>query len=319
MDATTCRKQSRRRFGAVATALVLLAGCTDFGDPIPPPLQPRPASVTITAPGSASAELAVGATLHFAAVVLDDHGQVVGEAAIGWESSAPGVASIDSTGVARGVDVGSTDVTATFGALRSAAVQVSVRVGSVAVVRILGDPTHDVAVGAKLQLQAEARDVADNLVPDAPFVWSADDARIASVDSTGMVQGLAAGQTAVRAASGGVQSDSVLVRVLTPGPDFARDVQPIFDANCVLCHGFDGNLNLGVGVSYDNLVGVQAFSSALLRVAPGNVATSYLYVKLTGPCPGPVCNGRRMPQGAPSLPAAQLQVMHDWITAGAPR
>lgn len=306
------------RAAVLVAVLVGLAGCTDFGDPIRPPA-PRPAAVTITSPSGASADLAVGAKLQFTAVVQDDRGGTLPDAEIRWESSAPAVATIDSAGVARGLTLGSTAITAVNGTLRSRDVQVNVQVGTVALVLILSQATRTIAVGGTLALQAEARDAADNLIPNARFTWTVDHPTLASIDSLGQLRGLALGQTFVRAASGGVQSAPVTVQIVYDGPDYVTQVQPIFDANCVSCHGRSGGLNLAAAVSYANLVNVRANGSPLQRVLPGDPGNSYLYVKIAGPCPGPVCSGGRMPAGLPPLPAADIQVIHDWIAGGAPR
>jgi hypothetical protein len=187
------------------------------------------------------------------------------------------------------------------------------------VVHILGNATQDVPVGGALQLHAEARDAANNLIPGASFTWSVDDPLVAGIDSTGTVQALVLGQTSVRAASGGVQSSPVLLRVIYNGPDFALRIQPIFDSNCIGCHPGNGSLDLTAAVSYDNLVNVSALGSPLLRVRPGDATQSYLYVKITGPCPSANCSGQRMPFGRPALLDADVQAIHDWIAGGAPR
>jgi mono/diheme cytochrome c family protein len=65
---------------------------------------------------------------------------------------------------------------------------------------------------------------------------------------------------------------------------FTDDIQPIFDANCVVCHGDGGNagLDLRSGQSYTNLVGIKATESDLSRIEPGEPMNSWLYLKLTG-------------------------------------
>ena len=48
---------------------------------------------------------------------------------------------------------------------------------------------------------------------------------------------------------------------------------------------------------------------------PGDASNSYLIRKLEG---GPNIGGNPMPDGRPALPAATIQKIRDWITAGAP-
>lgn len=98
--------------------------------------------------------------------------------------------------------------------------------------------------------------------------------------------------------------------------DFAGDIQPIFSARCIGCHGAAGQagLSLDEGAAYAALVGVTSTEvPASKRVEPGDPAASYLVEKL-GPAPSV---GDTMPLGG-SLPAAELALISAWIAAGAP-
>jgi hypothetical protein len=107
----------------------------------------------------------------------------------------------------------------------------------------------------------------------------------------------------------------------TDGPgdgtcDFAGDIQPIFSARCISCHGAapQAGLSLAEGAAHAALVGVASTEvPARKRVEPGDLAASYLVEKL-GPAPSV---GDTMPLGG-SLPAAELALISAWITAGAP-
>jgi len=96
---------------------------------------------------------------------------------------------------------------------------------------------------------------------------------------------------------------------------FAADVQPIFDARCVGCHGAGGNggLDLRASATPGSLVNVAAAGYTGLRVAPGDPAASVLYLKVEGdPSTGP-----RMPFGGAALSAADRALIRDWIAQGA--
>ena len=108
---------------------------------------------------------------------------------------------------------------------------------------------------------------------------------------------------------------------VSPGPDpdpdpisFAADIQPIFNANCVGCHGLGGNggLDLREGSAYGNLVGIDSQGYPGKRVMAGEPADSVLYLKLTGDS----STGTRMPP-AGLLPQAQRDLVRDWIAEGA--
>jgi len=93
------------------------------------------------------------------------------------------------------------------------------------------------------------------------------------------------------------------------GPDFVREVLPIFSASCIRCHGPGESKAL-----------LRLDSEALFReggdsgevVVPGDPAASLLYRKVTSTDPK-----HRMPQEAAALAPAQLETLRRWIEAGA--
>ncbi|MFV8752535.1 hypothetical protein ACNOYE_18465 [Nannocystaceae bacterium ST9] len=104
---------------------------------------------------------------------------------------------------------------------------------------------------------------------------------------------------------------------------YAADIQPIWDANCVTaCHVAGGNaaavLDLS-GNAYAAIVDVgsgQALGKKL--VAPGSSTDSYLIAKLEGNQVAAGGSGGTMPSGADMLSAETIQLVADWIDAGAP-
>jgi hypothetical protein len=98
--------------------------------------------------------------------------------------------------------------------------------------------------------------------------------------------------------------------------DFAGAIQPIFTASCG-CHGGAqpaGSLSLAEGSAFAALVGVDSVGlPGTLRVQPGDPAASFLFQKLQ---PSPP-KGAQMPIGG-SLTAAQIDLISQWIAAGAP-
>ena len=105
------------------------------------------------------------------------------------------------------------------------------------------------------------------------------------------------------------------------GVSFSKDVQPIFNNNCVVCHQGAGQagLTLEPNLSYSKLVGVPSTESATeLRVKAGSPDQSYIIAKLQGTQVQAGGSGAQMPYGAAPLSSAQISLIQQWITAGAP-
>ncbi|HPF35730.1 c-type cytochrome [bacterium] len=108
--------------------------------------------------------------------------------------------------------------------------------------------------------------------------------------------------------------------VTAPAPEetlsFQADVQPIFDGNCVGCHGAGGNggLDLRAGQSHAALVGATSPTYGAVRVVAGDPDASVLFDKLSGGG----TYGQTMPPTGTSLPPAALETIRAWIAAGAP-
>jgi len=104
-----------------------------------------------------------------------------------------------------------------------------------------------------------------------------------------------------------------------PPVSFAADVQPIFDANCIIagCHGPGpaGDLSLDVD-AYENIVGVQAIiSGQYTRVICGDSANSLLMNKLDYTIDA--TQGLPMPTGG-QLPEDVRDVVRAWIDQDCP-
>jgi mono/diheme cytochrome c family protein len=87
---------------------------------------------------------------------------------------------------------------------------------------------------------------------------------------------------------------------------FGMDVLPILDAKCKICHGSLGGWD---GTSYD---AVMTSGDNAPTVIPGDAENSLLAQKLLGT----QTSGSMMPTSG-LLPSSEIQVILDWITAGA--
>jgi mono/diheme cytochrome c family protein len=91
--------------------------------------------------------------------------------------------------------------------------------------------------------------------------------------------------------------------------DFVRDVQPIFEAHCISCHGQKkqkGRLRL------DSKAPAMRGGVSGAAIVPGRSKESRLFQVLLNPDPD-----ERMPKDADPLPQEQIEVLRRWIDRGA--
>jgi dipeptidyl aminopeptidase/acylaminoacyl peptidase len=91
-------------------------------------------------------------------------------------------------------------------------------------------------------------------------------------------------------------------------PSFARDVAPVFAANCAGCHG--ANVRMG-SLNLDTFEGVLAGGHSGKIIEPGKSAESRLYLMITGKAaPSMPLSGKRLAEG-------DIEAIRKWIDAGA--
>ncbi len=178
------------------------------------------ASLTLS-PSSAS--VVEGNVVALVATPRDANGAALTGRAVSWTSSAPSVATVNSTGGVTGVSAGATIITATVEG-RSATAAISVRSASAEPVIVstsltAGDTTQRVVVvtgpGATVQPALLVKNAAGVTLPATAVRWTARDPSRATVSSTGLITGVQGGRTFVVAESNtnSAVSDSLLVFV----------------------------------------------------------------------------------------------------------
>src|SRR5579883_1945531 len=85
--------------------------------------------------------------------------------------------------------------------------------------------------------------------------------------------------------------------------DFSKDVQPILDENCVLCHKGGA---APAGLQLDSAAGVLKGGSSGAVVVPGDAAKSILAQRVSD------TSGNQMPPSGP-LPKEKIALIVDWI------
>jgi hypothetical protein len=104
------------------------------------------------------------------------------------------------------------------------------------------------------------------------------------------------------------------------GISFSKDIQPIFAANCLICHqgaAGIGGLSLDPAAAYNNLVNKPSTESSLMRVVPGAPEKSYLLNKVLGTQTQAGGIGAQMPFNAPPLSQDMVNKIQQWISQGA--
>ena len=189
----------------VAAALLAVYACEK-----PVGTAPSTTAVAVVAVTPPSGTVVVGATMQFAATPEDPNGNPLSGRAVTWGSSAPGVASVDGSGMVRGVAVGAATITATSeGKSGTASVTVaSVPVAAVAVT----PPAVTIPQGQTVQLTATPQDASGNALGGRVITWASGNRAVATVSGSGLVTAVAPGAATITATSEG-QSGTASVTV----------------------------------------------------------------------------------------------------------
>lgn len=176
--------------------------------------------------------------------------------------------------------------------------------------------TADIQVGHTVQLSVSGATGAID--------WSSNDVTVASVEF-GLVSGEGAGMAVITAIA---DRDTLFATVNVTDPptanlSLATDVQPIFNARCIGCHGAtspSGGLSLTAAQSYAELVNQPSGSRVgVILVIPGDSVNSYLYQAVNRV---PASSSAWMPPNCgsaqnPCLTADVVEIIGAWIQQGA--
>ena len=178
--------------------------------------EPAPTTLTVT-PDSATLT-AIDQTVRLSADVYDQLGRPITGASVVWSSGDTAIATVDTSGLVTAVANGSATVMALSGDVADSA---SIVVSQTAATVEIAPTTHTFATGDTARLVATANDENGYRVADATFRWMSGDTAVATVDSLGLVRGLAEGTATITAAVGdasaGVEGTAEIT-VLPPPP-----------------------------------------------------------------------------------------------------
>ena len=173
-----------------------------------------------------SATASVGGTVQFVAIPLDSTGTALGGRAITWASSNSSVASVDGSGLATGVTAGSATITATSeGHSGSGTLTVSAVTVPVAAVTV-SPASASVTAGQTVQLTATPKDANGNALTGRTITWTSGNTSVATVSSSGLVSGLAAGSATITATSEGKSGTAAITVTAVTVPVASVTVSP---------------------------------------------------------------------------------------------
>jgi len=204
--------RQRRWSAALVVALAVAVPACDSGPQ-------TAATVVLDAPTNT---LLVGQSVQITPTVKDGSGKILVNRPIIYQSSAPTIAAVSSTGQVVALAPGSATVSATVDAATGS---LSIIVSPVPVSRIaMSRDTATLKAATTLQLTATAQDSAGHTLGDRTLTWSSSDATIATVNGNGLVSALAPGSATISATTEGKTGTTRLT--VTPAAIATIDVAP---------------------------------------------------------------------------------------------
>jgi uncharacterized protein YjdB len=225
---------------AVFGSLSNIASATTTSSTPPPPV---PVATVTVSPASSS--LVIGATAQLSAVTRDASNNVLTGRTVTWSSSNSAVARVSTSGLVTAVAAGSATITATSETKTGTAATTVSAPAPVPVATVTVSPaSSSPLVGATVQLSATLRDASNNVLTGRAVTWASANPSIASVSSTGLVRGVAAGSTTITATSEtktGTATENVQAPPPPPPPGATLLFQEDFENTSMSARGWYDN------------------------------------------------------------------------------
>jgi uncharacterized protein YjdB len=268
---------------------------------------PPPPVVTTVTVSPTSASVAVGATSTLQATVKDQNGNSMTGQTVTWSTNNAAVATVSSTGVVTGVAAGSATITATSSGIAGTSA-ITVTAGPPpppVVTTVTVAPTSaSVVAGSTTTLQATVKDQNGNAMTGQTVTWSTNNAAAATVNSSGVVTGVAAGSATITATSSGKTGTSSItvtavppvVTTVTVAPTSASVVAGATTTLVATVKDQNGNVLTGQTVTWTTnnaaaatvnsagvVTGVAAGSATITGTSSGKTGTSSITVTAVPP------------------------------------
>ncbi|HEY6829916.1 MAG TPA: Ig-like domain-containing protein, partial [Gemmatimonadaceae bacterium] len=162
-------------------------------------------SVTVT---PSPATVVAGQTLQLTATVKDQNGVVVTDRTVSWSTNNASLATVSPTGLVSATNPGNVVITATSEG-KSGSTTVTITPAPVASVTV-SPASASVVQGQTQGLTATLKDAAGNVLTGRTITWTTSAASVATVSSSGVVTGVAAGGATITATSEGKTGTSAI-------------------------------------------------------------------------------------------------------------
>ena len=193
---STRRKTYTRSLAFVG--LTLLAACGDGSSSVTPPPAVVVSRIELSA---ATTALTPPQTVQLSAVARTASGTVVGSALPVWSSTAPGIATVNASGLVTAVAAGSATIRATVGSV-SGTLDVTVTSGAgVLATVVVNAQDLTIQLGQLTQATVSGRDALGGTASLGTRVvtWSTSNAAIATISTAGVVTGVGVGTVSLQA------------------------------------------------------------------------------------------------------------------------
>lgn len=221
--------------------------------------------VTTVTVSPTSASVAVGVTTPLTATVNDQFGNAMTGQTVTWTTSAATKATVNATGVVTGVAAGAATITATSSG-KTGTSSITVTAATPVVTTVTVAPTSaSVVAGATTSLTATVKDQSGNVMSGQTVTWTTSNGAAATVNSSGVVSGVAAGSATITATSSGKTGTSAITVTAAPSGG----------GTLLLTENFE-DASIGPRGWYDN---TSALISTAEHIAGSTASAQYHYLQ----------------------------------------
>jgi uncharacterized protein YjdB len=185
-------------------------GCGNGSTAPAAPTSPAAPTTSTVSVSPAASRNAVGATVQLSATVKDANGNTVNGKTATWTSSDASIASVSSTGYVAMLTPGTATITATIDGVAGQATITPVALPATKVSLAIDSAT--IGVSSQAHVTSLVYDLASAIM-STPLTWSSSAPGVATVSSTGVVRGVAAGSATITAVTSNGITGSVAVTV----------------------------------------------------------------------------------------------------------